>query len=116
MVDLVQDIVTKTLATSGSKTVAHTFMQAFFKELKENEQQLPVLMTEKKTQEIAMMLHKLAGACGYFGANELHDITLAVEKIARQEDVAALQIQLPRVLHALKQVIEKEQVVIHHFG
>ncbi|MCD6047637.1 MAG: hypothetical protein K0S08_1284 [Gammaproteobacteria bacterium] len=114
MQNLTQDIVEKTLNITGKENLvlARQFVERFFNELKEGEEKIPTYIDHVIDPNLAMTVHKLAGACAYFGASALHGVLLDAERSAKAGDIAKLAVQLKQIHALLKEVISKEQEVL----
>jgi CheY-like chemotaxis protein len=56
--------------------------------------------------EAMRAVHKLAGGCGYFGANELYATCTEFERLGRANDQAGLRALAPRVRHEYARVTQ----------
>jgi HPt (histidine-containing phosphotransfer) domain-containing protein len=115
MQNLTRDIIEKTLNITGKENLvlARQFVERFFNELKEGEKQIPTYVDHVIDPSLAMTVHKLAGACAYFGATALHTVLLEAERSAKAGDIAKLAVQLKQIHELLKEVISKEQEVLN---
>lgn len=118
MEKLAQEIVEKTLGITGKDNIelARQFAERFFNELKEGVMNIPTHAEEGASSSLAMTLHKLAGACAYFGAIALHRELLAGECSVKANDIAKLSLQLTNIHVMLKEAIAQESSVLNYFS
>lgn len=88
MANLTQSIVKKTMQTVGAGNVASArqLLTIFFQEIRDCSISLKQLWQEKDHQNLAMVAHKMAGACAYFGAQALHTYLLKIEALGKKTE------------------------------
>ena len=103
---LAQEILQKTLATVGEHHLdaMHELLDLFFDEIETLEAEARDLFNKKNYSELSKTLHKLAGACGYFGVTALYNASLECEIIARNEMHEKLNALFPEILTLIEEV------------
>lgn len=115
MTSLTQSIVKKTMVTVGARNAASArqLLIIFFQEIRICALQLPHLSAKKEYKALAMTAHKMAGACGYFGAHALYTHLLKVEALAKKSEIdPALFEVLAETLVLLDKVRKLEKRVL----
>lgn len=114
MANLTQSIVKKTMHTVGAGNVASArqLLTIFFQEIQSCSISLKQLWQEKDYQNLAMVGHKMAGACAYFGAQALHAHLLKIEALGKKTECdPALSQVLEEVFVLLEKVRKAEASV-----
>jgi len=86
MLKLVRSIVKKTMQTVGAGNInsARVLLKIFFQEIRSASVNLKELSAKKEYKNLAMVAHKMAGACAYFGAGHLYLQLLKIESLAKK--------------------------------
>jgi len=102
---LLKRIVEKTMHTvgAGNSAIARELLTIFFQEIRSSETALPQFWAERDFKNLGMAAHKMAGACAYFGADELFAALLKIESLCKKEDVVGLA----EVFHKAHLLIEE---------
>ncbi len=112
MPDTVEKVIEKTLATAGSTEMARILAKRFFEELRECATLIPKALQEDTRKATAMNLHKLIGACAYFGAQDLHEALKHAEDIVKQGECVQANHELNKIHQMLKEVMQFEKAVL----
>jgi HPt (histidine-containing phosphotransfer) domain-containing protein len=109
---LARNIIEKTMATVGlgNLSAGQELLSVFFDEIRACESKLEALWAVKNYKDLGIAAHKLAGACGYFGASQLHDQLLRLEMLIRNAQNDMLEVEVKKTLDLLQStaIIEKE--------
>ena|SRR3990167_2923396 len=112
---LAQNIIEKTMTTvgPGNVSVGQELLSVFFDEVRACESKLTHLWAIRNHKDLGIVAHKLAGACGYFGASQLHEQLLRLEMTIRKSDDATLEVEVKKTLDLLQSTaaVEKEVFV-----